>query len=291
MRSVLVKMPNASTEFSLNLDATYLTTPEKLERDAAAGQGLAPRHKTGRSELQLMTIYADSYGTKARCLLGAKPGMSDTYTVGEDAIFISSGVEAEVNSATATSPVNMYTIAKQVPLMVDVRENIDTVPLALLIQDIYRTPTIIFSFNLTDNWDKECYLWDSKTDEKFRILDGLWLEMDMPENHEPRYFIIGPDMRSDNDDNVTTSTTNPSKPEMGAEINIWAYSPEQGKMVVTSNDIIKAVNIYDPSGRLIAQKSLDLQYNSTAVSVPAGVYVVEAIMRDNSKKFTQAIVW
>jgi hypothetical protein len=185
----------------------------------------------------------------------------------------------------------MYTVAQQVPMMVDVRANIDTVPVSMLVHDSYRTDKVKFAFYLSLNWDKECYFWDSKTDEKFRILDGLWLEMDMPENHEPRYFIIGPDMRSDNDDNVTTSTTNPSKPEMGAEINIWAYSPEQGKMVVTSNDIIKAVNIYDPSGRLIAQKTLDLQYNSTSVSVPAGVYIVEATMRDNSKQYTQTVVW
>jgi hypothetical protein len=239
----------------------------------------------------LMTIYATNDGGQARCIVAAKGSANDTYESLEDALFISSGVETSGDGVTATSPINMYTVSKQVPMMVDVRANIDTVPVSMLVHDSYRTEKVTFAFYLSLNWDKECYFWDSKTDEKFRILDGLWLEMDMPENHEPRYFIIGPDMRSDNDDNVTTSTTNPSKPEMGAEINIWAYSPEQGKMVVTSNDIIKAVNIYDPSGRLIAQKTLDLQYNSTSVSVPAGVYVVEATMRDNSKQYTQTVVW
>ena len=288
MRSVLVKMPNASTEFSLNLDATYLTTPEKIKRDAAAGQGLAPRHKTGCSELQLMTIYADSYGTKARCLLGAKPGMSDTYTVGEDAIFISSGVEAEVNSATATSPVNMYTVAKQVPLMVDVRENIDTVPLALLIQDIYRTPTIIFSFNLTDNWDKECYLWDSKTDERFLIVDSLVLELEMSLDHETRYFILGPDDTTNDD--ISSSTDRPILPEVDSPIQLWAYSVQSGQLQVNSNEIIKLVKVYDLTGRLVAQQALDLYGHSMTLSVPTGMCIVEATMRDNSKHYTQTLV-
>lgn len=288
MRSVLVKMPNASTEFSLNLDATYLTTPEKIKRDAAAGQGLAPRHKTGSSQLQLMTIYADSYGTKARCLLGAKPGMSDTYTIGEDAIFISSGVEAEVNSATATSPVNMYTIAQQVPLMVDVRENIDTVPLALLIQDIYRTPTIAFSFNLTDNWNKECYLWDSRTDEKFRIMDGLWLELEMPLNHETRYFILGPDDTTN--EGVSSSTDQPVLPQVDSPVQLWAYSSQLGQLQVNSNEIIKQVKVYDLAGRLVAQQALDLYTHSMTLTVPTGMCIVEATMRDNTTHYTQAIV-
>lgn len=288
MRSVLVRMPNASKEFSLNLDAAYLTTPDRIKGGNDATPGLAPRRNTGGSELQLMTIYADSYGTKARCLLGAKPGMSDVYSVGEDAIFISSGVEAEVNSATATSPVNMYTIAKQVPLMVDVRENIDTVPLALLIQDIYRTPTIIFSFNLTDNWDKECYLWDSKTDERFPIVDGLVLELEMSLDHETRYFILGPDGTTNDD--IATSTDRPVLPEVDSPIQLWAYSVQSGQLQVNSNEIIKLVKVYDLTGRLMAQQALDLYGHSVTLSVPTGMCIVEATMRDNSKHYTQTLV-
>lgn len=290
MRSVLLKLKDGlenRTSITITVSANHMSTP--VQQAARVPSKKAPAQEA--EEIQQMTIFASCDNGQARCALVAHPYAQDIYDGNEDALFLSSGVEDGVNSATATSPINMYTVSKQVPMMVDVRANIDTVPVSMLVHDSYRTDKVKFAFYLSLNWDKECYFWDSETDKKFRILDGLWLEMDMPENHEPRYFIIGPDMRSDNDDNVTTSTTNPSKPEKGAEINIWAYSPEQGKMVVTSNDIIKAVNIYDPSGRLIAQKTLDLQYNSTSVSVPAGVYVVEATMRDNSKKFTQAIVW
>ncbi len=137
MRSVLVTMPTAGYTAEINLEAEDLTTPEKIAE--AKANNIAPRRNASSNTLQLMTIYADVYGTKARCLVGAKSGMADTYALGEDALFISSGVEAEVNSATATSPVNMYTVSDNIPLMVDIRENIDTIPMALLIQDYYRT--------------------------------------------------------------------------------------------------------------------------------------------------------
>ena len=108
----------------------------------------------------------------------------------------------------------------------------------------------------------------------------------MPINHENRYYIEGPDRVSNSD--ITTSITHPNMQE--EDSHIWAYSPEQGQMVVWSSDIFKAINVYDLSGRLINHKKLDLQYNSTSISVPAGIYIVEAIMRDNSKKFTKTIV-
>ena len=233
-----------------------------------------------------MSIHASCDNGQARCILVSHPYAQDIYDGNEDALFLSSGVEDGVNSATATSPINMYTVAQQVPMMVDVRENIDTVPVSMLVHDSYRTEKVRFSFYLSLNWEKECYFCDAVTGARYRILDGLWLEMDMPTNHENRYYIEGPDRVSNSD--ITTSTTHPTLEE--GECQIWAYSPEQGQIVVWSSDIFKAINVYDLSGRLINHKELDLQYNSATISVPAGVYMIEAIMRDNSKEFTKTIV-
>jgi hypothetical protein len=212
--------------------------------------------------------------------------INDTYNSDEVALFISSGVEDGGSSTAATSPINMYTIAQQVPMMVDVRENIDTVPVSMLVHNSYRTEEVVFSFYLSQNWNKKCYFCDALTGARYRILDGLLLKMEMPINHENRYYIEGPDRVSNSD--ITTSITHPNIQE--EDSHIWAYSPEQGKMVVGSNDIFKTITIYDLSGRVIVHKTLDLQFNSTSISVPAGIYIVEAIMRDNSKKFTKTIV-
>lgn len=282
MRSVLVTMPTAGTTALIDLQAEYLTTPEKIA--AEQSNNIAPRRNASGNTLQLMTIYADVYGTKARCLIGAKSGMADTYALGEDALFISSGVEAEVNSATATSPVNMYTVSDNIPLMVDIRENIDTIPMALLIQDYYRTDKFTLTFHLTENWEKDCYFCDALTGTKTLITDSLTLEVDMPLNHATRYFITGPDQTTNS--GVVTNTTNPNV----APLQVWAYSEQAGEITICSNDIIQSVTIYDIAGHIIARQTLDLLYNQVSLPVGQGIHIAEVTLRDNSKHFTRTIV-
>lgn len=282
MRSVLVTMPTAGTTAEIKLQAKDLTTPEKIAE--AKANNIAPRRNASGNTLQLMTIYADVYGTKARCLVGAKSGMADTYALGEDALFISSGVEAEVNSATATSPVNMYTVSDNIPLMVDIRENIDTIPMALLIQDYYRTDKFTLTFHLTENWEKECYFCDALTGTKTLITDSLTLEVDMPLNHATRYFITGPDQTTNS--GVVTNTTNPNV----APLQVWAYSEQAGEITVRSNDIIQSVTIYDIAGHIIARQTLELLYNQVSLPVGQGIHIAEVTLRDNSKHYTRAIV-
>lgn len=282
MRSVLVTMPTAGTTALIDLQAEYLTTPEKIAE--AKTNNIAPRRNASGNTLQLMTIYADVYGTKARCLVGAKSGMADTYALGEDALFISSGVEAEVNSATATSPVNMYTVSDNIPLMVDIRENIDTIPMALLIQDYYRTDKFTLTFHLTENWEKECYFCDALTGTKTLITDSLTLEVDMPLNHATRYFITGPDHTTNS--GVVTNTANPNV----APLQVWAYSEQAGEITICSNDIIQSVTIYDIAGHIIARQTLDLLYNQVSLPVGQGVHIAEVTLRDNSKHYTRTIV-
>ena len=211
----------------------------------------------------------------------------NTYDSNEDVLFFSSGVEEGVNSATATSPVNMYTVSEQVPMMVDVREKIDTVPLSMLVHKSYRTEKVKFSFYLSLNWDKECYFCDAVTGNKTLITDGLTIEVDMPQNHEVRYFIDGPDVIDpDNGGDIWSSTEDVKTSDM----QVWAYSPNQGELVVASNDIIKEVTVYDIAGRVIAHQTLNLQYSSMTIATIPGVCIVETTLRDNTKHYTQTVV-
>lgn len=285
MRSVMLELKSsieARKSITITLSASHLNTNAPAKQKSRRIQSDAEEDE----KVQLMSIYAHCDNGYAHCILASHAYANDTYNSDEDALFISSGVEDGGSSTAATSPINMYTIAQQVPMMVDVRENIDTVPVSMLVHNSYRTEEVVFSFYLSQNWNKKCYFCDALTGARYRILDGLLLKMEMPINHENRYYIEGPDRVSNSD--ITTSTTHPTLEE--GECQIWAYSPEQGQMVVWSSDIFKAINVYDLSGRLIHHKELDLQYNSATISVPSGVYIIEAIMRDNSKEFTRTIV-
>lgn len=284
MRSVLLELAEgmeAKTSLTVTLSASHLVGNETYTQNAPMRQQVASEEP---SETQLMTIYATCENGQARCVLASNAYAHDMYNGNEDALFISSGVENGVNSATATSPVNMYTVSEQVPMMVDVRENIDTVPVFMLVHDSYRTEKVRFSFYLSLNWEKECYFCDAVTGARYRILDGLWLEMDMPLNHATRYFITGPDQTTNS--GVVTNTTNPNV----APLQVWAYSEQAGEITVRSNDIIQSVTIYDIAGHIIARQTLDLLYNQVSLPVGQGIHIAEVTLRDNSKHYTRAIV-
>ena len=235
---------------------------------------------------ELMTIYAFTPKGTARTVLATNPAANDYYTSGEDALFTSSGVE---NESYVTTPLNMYTVAEQVPMMADVRQGISEIPLAILATDKARSQYMQVAFYLTSNWSRECYFCDSQTGQKIRIMDGLVISVEMPLNHEQRYYIEGPDeYTGSGNGGVTTSTTNPIiSPAMHQ---LWAYSHEANNLMVCSSDIIQDLKIYDIAGRMITHKQLDLFHSSVSLSVPAGVCVIEATLRDGTTLHTQAIV-
>ena len=213
----------------------------------------------------------------------------DYYTSGEDALFTSTGVE---NVSYVTTPLNMYTVAEQVPMMADVRQGISQVSLAILSADKARADYMQIAFYLSSNWSRECYFCDSQTGQKIRIMDGLVISVEMPLNHEQRYYIEGPDayVGSNNDDNnggVTSSTTQPSIMD---ECQLSAYSPEVGVLVVNCNEIIRELKVYDMAGQLIAYKPLDLFHSSVNMSTPSGMCVVAATLRDGTTRYVQTLV-
>lgn len=290
MRSVLVQLKDGASanELIVYLKKDHLRVPAKSAKTGLISQ-IAPRRAPSAQEtMQMMTIYALSDWGQARCVLAANMSAYDTYEHDEDALFISSGVEQGMNDDAATSPINIYTVSEQVPMMVDVRENISRVPLGMLVHQDYVSETMRFVFYLSNGWSKECYLCDSHNDTRYQIMDGLTLELPTPANHEVRYYIEGPDESSNG--GVTTSTTHPAESSANNALDIWAYSPSQGELVVSSNDILREVKVYDLSGRLIAYRLLDLHYNMVTMSVPAGLCIVEATSRDNTQCYIQTLV-
>jgi hypothetical protein len=231
-----------------------------------------------------MTIYASTNNAYARTVLATTPVANDYYLVGEDALFVSSGIES---NSYVTTPLNMYTVAEQVPMMADVRQGISEIPLGMLVADGYRTTHMQLAFYLSSNWTRECYFCDTKTGQKIRIMDGLVITIEMPLNHEQRYFIEGPDPYQASD-GVTTSTTHTSLTDTQA----WAFAADRNTVVVSSNDLIAAVDIYDITGRHItsARPSLLLHSLSLHTTGTTGVYVVDVLLRNNTRVQTKVII-
>ncbi len=290
MRSVMLELNDVNSktkeiQLTLSHEHLKLITPAPAADDQPAN--IPARRLTASADKpQGMTIYATTANGQTQCMLFAAPEATDTYLSHEDVLFVSTGVET---ANILTTPINMYTVSSQVPMMIDVRQNIDTVPLSMLVHPDYRTEKVEFAFYLTMNWDKECYFYDAVTGERVRIMDGTIIERPLPQNHEQRYYIEGPDTYQGSN-GVVTSTTQPTLSTTGNKV--WAYAPDRGNVVVSSTDLIKSATLYDLTGRLIAQSPNNLITNSLTLHTAgtAGVYIVDVTLRDGSTERAQVIV-
>jgi hypothetical protein len=184
----------------------------------------------------------------------------------------------------------MYTVAEQVPMMADVRQGISEIPLGMLVADDYRTTHMQLAFYLSSNWTRECYFCDSKTGQKIRIMDGLVITVEMPQNHEQRYFIEGPDEYLGSSEDPQGPTTAVDNTSSSALATLQAFSLAQGELTIGSNQLIQEIRLYDLAGRLILDNSLTLLHTTTTVTAPSGICLVEAVLRDGTTLHTQALV-
>ena len=299
MTSVLLQSTSSTKEMQISLKPEHLTLNNTVNPNRAPEEESYPEQSPARRmaiaerpipqderETEKLTIYALGKNAHARIVLATNPAANDYYQVGEDALFASTGLES---SSAVTSPLNMYTVAEQVPMMADVRQGISNIPLAILAANNARQEYMQLAFYYSSNWSRECYFVDHKTGQKVRIMDGLVISVEMPKNHEQRYYIEGPDTYQGSD-GVTTSTTQPNVSTIGNKV--WAYAPDRSTVVVSSSDLIKCATLYDITGRLITSSPNTLITNSITLSTTgtAGVYIVDVTLRDGSTEQAQVII-
>ena len=212
MEAVLLKAKDkASTSVEVVLKAAHLTLDNRINpleehtEPAIIRKTSAKAPVEDNSQPAVMTIYAITDKAYARTVLATSPTAHDYYHSDEDALFISSGVEAGTSSVLRT-PMNMYTVAEQVPMMADVRKGISSIPLSMLVYEKNRQSQMTLAFYLSQNWNKEVYLLDSITGARTRILNGMMLTVPMPDNHQLRYYIEGPDEYIGEEDKPSTPT-------------------------------------------------------------------------------------
>ena len=291
MTSVMLETKDKAklTTLSVQLSPKHLTLTDQQDPFSPENpeiKPVAPRARVAEEDAsEIMSIYAYTNNAYARTVLATTPVANDYYLIGEDALFVSSGVES---SSYVTTPLNMYTVAEQVPMMADVRQGISEIPLGILAASNARSEYMQVAFYLSSNWSRTCYFCDSQTGQKIRIMDGLVISVEMPLNHEQRYYIEGPDeYLGSSEGGVTTSTI---APNADLDQKAWAYSPATGTLVVAANDMFQQVRIYDMAGRLLTDKTFDLLHHTATLTAPTGVCIVETVMRDGTVIYTQTIV-
>ena len=292
MRSALVQAKSPATQLSLSLKTEHLTLNNYIY---ALAQQEEPANMPRRmkaagmenKEAEVMTICAITNNAYARSVLAVKPNADDDFKTGEDASFISSGVETP---NLVTTPLNLYTLSEQMPMMVDIRKNIDSIPLALLTKDSYKRKTIQFAFYLSSNWTRVCYFCDRVTGARYRIMDGVVLNLPMSDSYETRYFIQGPDEADDEEkDDELSSIENPFFANNESS-HMWVYTPEPELLSIITTLNMKSIKIYDVAGRTVGEQSFTVDCTQTSFRLPMGMYVLEVKLENNEVRHLKALV-
>lgn len=178
-----------------NMEHTSSAPARAPEDPASAPSRAQAASDANAAPIQLMTITAFTDDMEAIAYLGKKEGARNGYLAGEDAYAISSGVEdgTENDDDIVTTPLNIYTVSDSTALMVDLRPGISVVPLHFLTHAAYRTDSVNLICNMNMDWSTPCYFIDSVAGTREPIMNGYVMKIALPENHQSRYYIEGPD--------------------------------------------------------------------------------------------------
>ncbi len=204
---------------------------------------------------------------------------NDGYDVSEDVPYFSVNIKDDGTTMTGASEMNMYSVVDAKRIAIDIRKEIGVVPLGFVISNAMRSADngkMRLYFTLTD-WSDECYLIDTKTGTQTRIINGTELLLEIPNNHEMRYYIQGPKNASEDDKGATdTDCINSDSQKDGNSIAV--YSIAEGYVNVVASSSIASVRLYDIVGRLVTEQVVNNQ-NTPILTLPAPEGVLMAEVR------------
>lgn len=248
----------------------------------------APRRAMGhtfRSDRMDIMVYSD--GGKGSAILLARDFADNAYNVEEDMLYNAAGFGADKNRLQTMTPVNVYTLAGNMPLAADVREGIGVVPLGFEIDNAYRQDSIDIFFSLNSVWSDECYLCDSETGERWRIYNDTHIRIATPANHEIRYYIQGEYLAPEGPD---TPTQEPNTTIDSSASTVSAFSTFAETVVVVASGDIAEIRMYDIAGRLLQEIAPANNTLLLTLQAPTGVVLLSTRLRSGFMTQTKVLV-
>ncbi len=248
----------------------------------------APRRAMGhtfRSDRMDIMVYSD--GGKGSAILLARDFADNAYNVEEDMLYNAAGFGADKNRLQTMTPVNVYTLAGNMPLAADVREKIGVVPLGFEIDNAYRQDSIDIFFSLNSVWSEECYFCDSETGERWRIYNDTHIRITTPANHEIRYYIQGEYNAPENPD---TPTQEPNTTINSSASTVSAFSTFAETVVVVASEDIAEIRMYDIAGRLLQEIAPANNTPILTLQAPTGVVLLSTRLRSGFMTQTKVLV-
>lgn len=248
----------------------------------------APRRAMGhtfRSDRMDIMVYSD--GGKGSAILLARDFADNAYNVEEDMLYNAAGFGADKNRLQTMTPVNVYTLAGNMPLAADVREKIGVVPLGFEIDNAYRQDSIDIFFSLNSVWSEVCYFCDSETGERWRIYNDTHIRIATPANHEIRYYIQGEYLAPEGPD---TPTQEPNTTIDSSASTVSAFSTFAETVVVVASEDIAEIRMYDIAGRLLQEIAPANNTPILTLQAPTGVVLLSTRLRSGFMTQTKVLV-
>ena len=198
----------AGADLNVNLYSKRIVThPRQVERPASA-----PRRTSSNGLSRgIMTVTAlNPVSARCKSQLQLGQGYHAAILDGEDAMLTTLNIDNYTNNTTPSTPFNIYAVENNYGLCVDLRDQILNVPLSFLMSELPFAPTTQLWFTGVYNIDGELVHYDAQTNTERRILDGIRLDIETPEqSHEVRYYIRrrGFDPNNPNDPTSPIATT------------------------------------------------------------------------------------
>lgn len=213
---------------------------------------------------ELLTITAEVDGARSRTYIEKDFAANNEYLDTEDADLL-------VLDADLT-PISVYSVATGAALAYNSVTDMEFVPLGLLLVDsTIVAESVRFTFDGVDYFYDELYLYDAFYNSYLPLIDGVALELEIPESGELRYFI------TDTKHNVGGGVTTSDDLVEGSKVCVFTT---EGEACIIAEDIISEATVYDIAGRLIyySDQISSSQHN---ISLPNGVYMLKVVVNSN----------
>ncbi len=204
MHAIVLKARSVATSLTVALNTSRVITDVSQVSPSAS----APRRISASGLSRgIMTVTAKnpcSPRCTSRLLIGQ--GYHDGIREGEDAILTTINIDNYSNTNAPATPFNLYASEGNYGLSIDLRDEVENIPISFCISDLPYDPTTQLWFTGVNNIDGELVLYDAQTDTEREIIDGIYLTIETPtQSHERRYYIrrrgynpqTGPDIATD----------------------------------------------------------------------------------------------
>lgn len=187
MHAMLVTAKTSGTSLNVTVNTNrVLTSPEKKVRAGAPVRRAMRKYPKG-----IMTVTATnsvSPRCQSRLLLGQ--GYNDAIYEGEDALLTTLSIDNYTNNTKPATPFNLYAAEGDYGLCIDLRDSIVNIPLSFSLSNLPFDPITRLWFTGVNAISDALVLYDAATDTERPIADGIYLDIQTPEqSHEVRYYI------------------------------------------------------------------------------------------------------